>query len=551
MRETCFKLHGYPEWYKTLQEQRKKEQRKKEQRNSAHLVQNEQQPMPDTSVDTKGMLGNTNLPKFTKVIRQELLKLMKGKLVQDPLQVNFAHTTNDFADIPSTLSPIPMPTPIPDIEYNVQPSFVLHHSTVAPIPESLDSIHDTTTVIPETSIPSNPSIPSTRPQRTITKPAWLQNYVCSHSSHSSNLCFPRMFTPAHKLFLANVAAIQEPKSFAQANQIEDWRKAMQFELHALERNETWDLTTLPKGKKAIRSRWVYKVKLLPDGKRLIIIRLGSLLKATPKLKASHHWNKEFTTKLEAYGFRQSQHDRCLFLRRTSTSFLALLVYVDDILITGTSLSCIQDVNAYHRLLTIKDFGFARYFLGLEKACSFHGTYVTHRKNLHDILDDCKNARSVSTPLPSGIRFDNANGVLLSSPDIYWRLIGSLLYLGFSWQDICFAIQQLSQFLQHPREHYWDAAMHLLRYLPWSFFSIFHFSSLVHLFRLELGSIIGYCIILVGRLIFPRSTKSKPLCPGHLQRRNIAVWPRPFASCCESVTFSRTLGCRSSPNPFFV
>ncbi|KAL0339353.1 UNVERIFIED_CONTAM: Retrovirus-related Pol polyprotein from transposon RE2 [Sesamum angustifolium] len=74
-----------------------------------------------------------------------------------------------------------------------------------------------------------------------------------------------MFTPAHRSFIANVAAIQEPRSFAQACQDERWNAAMQYELDALERNQTWDLCDLPANKKAIGSRWVYKVKLLPDG----------------------------------------------------------------------------------------------------------------------------------------------------------------------------------------------------------------------------------------------------------------------------------------------
>lgn len=39
---------------------------------------------------------------------------------------------------------------------------------------------------------------------------------------------------------------------------------MERELTALERNETWEITELPKGKKAIGSKWVYKVKVLPD-----------------------------------------------------------------------------------------------------------------------------------------------------------------------------------------------------------------------------------------------------------------------------------------------
>ena len=40
---------------------------------------------------------------------------------------------------------------------------------------------------------------------------------------------------------------------------------MQQELQALEANQTWELTTLPQGKKAIGCRWVFKTKLNPDG----------------------------------------------------------------------------------------------------------------------------------------------------------------------------------------------------------------------------------------------------------------------------------------------
>lgn len=40
---------------------------------------------------------------------------------------------------------------------------------------------------------------------------------------------------------------------------------MERELAALELNNTWDLTDLPAGKKAIGCKWVYKIKWKPDG----------------------------------------------------------------------------------------------------------------------------------------------------------------------------------------------------------------------------------------------------------------------------------------------
>ncbi|XP_019055631.1 PREDICTED: uncharacterized protein LOC109115749 [Nelumbo nucifera] len=66
-------------------------------------------------------------------------------------------------------------------------------------------------------------------------------------------------------FLGNVSQFQEPKSYKQASGQKEWVDAMNKELAALEQNETWELTALPVGKKAIGSKWVYKVKLTPDG----------------------------------------------------------------------------------------------------------------------------------------------------------------------------------------------------------------------------------------------------------------------------------------------
>ncbi|KAL0354232.1 UNVERIFIED_CONTAM: Retrovirus-related Pol polyprotein from transposon RE2 [Sesamum angustifolium] len=85
-------------------------------------------------------------------------------------------------------------------------------------------------------------------------------------------------------------------------------------------------------------------------------------------QASRQWNVEFTTKLQEFGFMQSPNDYCLFVKTTDSEILALLVYVDDILLTGSSLEEIQAVKCYlHDLFTIKDIGEARYFLGLEIA----------------------------------------------------------------------------------------------------------------------------------------------------------------------------------------
>ncbi|KAL0368365.1 UNVERIFIED_CONTAM: Retrovirus-related Pol polyprotein from transposon RE1 [Sesamum calycinum] len=375
-RETCFKLHGYPEWYKTMQEQKKRDG----MNFNAHMTQDKVTETKsgfnahmtrDKMTETNSGQGNVNSADISEVVQQELLKFIKGKVLQDPLQVNFAHALDDFAD-----------TVISD--------FQTHSSHVY-----------------EPSAPSSPINPLP--------------LVPTSSTHS--------LPPTPRSFLANVAAIQEPRSFSQACQDERWNATMQHELDALERNQTWDLCDLPANKNAIGSRWVYKVKLLPDG-------------SVDRYKAS----------LVAKGYSQIEGVDYF----DSFSPVAKTVIVRLFLAIASSyswpISQLDVNNAFLRGHLEEEV----YMLPPEGQAKY----------LHDILVDCNvlDDRATATPLAPGIKFDNITGALLSSPDCYHRLVGRLLYLCFSRPDISFVVQQLSQFLQHPRVPHWDAAMYLLCYL---------------------------------------------------------------------------------------
>lgn len=58
---------------------------------------------------------------------------------------------------------------------------------------------------------------------------------------------------------------KEPQSYSQAVQHQEWREAMSLEIKALKQNRTWSLVPLPPHKKPIGCKWVYKIKLHPDG----------------------------------------------------------------------------------------------------------------------------------------------------------------------------------------------------------------------------------------------------------------------------------------------
>ena len=65
----------------------------------------------------------------------------------------------------------------------------------------------------------------------------------------------------HFAFLAD----SEPMRFADAIQHPKWQEAMNEELMGIEKNNTWQLTDLPKGHKAIDVKWVYKIKVKANG----------------------------------------------------------------------------------------------------------------------------------------------------------------------------------------------------------------------------------------------------------------------------------------------
>ncbi|GJV22574.1 retrovirus-related pol polyprotein from transposon TNT 1-94 [Tanacetum coccineum] len=73
------------------------------------------------------------------------------------------------------------------------------------------------------------------------------------------------FSMCHRTFLEAIDADREPVTYSQAVKDKRWCDAMDNELHALERNGTWTIENLPKDKKALGCKWVYKIKRKSDG----------------------------------------------------------------------------------------------------------------------------------------------------------------------------------------------------------------------------------------------------------------------------------------------
>ncbi|CAI7858637.1 unnamed protein product [Closterium sp. NIES-54] len=170
-------------------------------------------------------------------------------------------------------------------------------------------------------------------------------------------------------FFSPVEMSEEPAIFKEALEIidaEEWKKAMESELKSIEENSTWELLELPEGRKAITSKWLFKIKSDAGGKiECYKSRLeakgyqqkekpegfddgsGRVLKQKKGLyglkQAPRQWYLKLRDVLEEIGFTPSTGDHSLFMfgERGQRSFM--VVYVDDILIFSPSSDLVKEV----------------------------------------------------------------------------------------------------------------------------------------------------------------------------------------------------------------
>uniref|UniRef100_A0A2N9IJP3 Reverse transcriptase Ty1/copia-type domain-containing protein n=1 Tax=Fagus sylvatica TaxID=28930 RepID=A0A2N9IJP3_FAGSY len=173
---------------------------------------------------------------------------------------------------------------------------------------------------------------------------------------------------------------------------------------------------------------------------------------------------------EVYMSIPTRSNYSLFTQQQGSSFIALLVYVDDILITSNNLEAINQLKVFlDRQFKLKDLGNLRYFLGLEVARSNTGIALCQIKYALDIVNaarmiGCKTARF---PKEQNCKISKTEGNLLNDPSIYRRLVGKLLYLTLTRPDITYVVHKLSQYMDKPRETHLQAAYRVMQYIKGS------------------------------------------------------------------------------------
>ncbi|CAL8121289.1 unnamed protein product [Prunus armeniaca] len=136
------------------------------------------------------------------------------------------------------------------------------------------------------------------------------------------------------------------------------------------------------------------------------------------------------------GFNQSKADYSLFTKSHGSSFTALLIYVDDIIITGNDPASIKSLmGVLYEKFHIKDL----------VSRSKRGIVISERKYTLDILKDAGllGARSYDLPMEQKLKMTPTDGDLLHDPAHYRRLVGRLIYLTITRPDIVYSVHILS------------------------------------------------------------------------------------------------------------
>lgn len=338
--------------------------------------------------------------------------------------------------------------------------------------------------------------------------------------------------------------IDEPVNYSQAAKEGEWRKAMRVEIDAVERNNTWVLTELPTGRKAIDLKWIYKIKRDADGQiikykarivakgyvqkqgvdfeevfapvtRIETIRLllalaaknswevhhldvktaflngeiaeevyvsqpegfvkrgkerlvYKLLKALYGLRqAPRAWYSKLNRSLEDMGFVRCPYEQAVYSKKSGEEVLIIAVYVDDLLVTGSSLQVIEDFKKQMGCkFDMSDLGKLSYYLGIEVEQGKGYIQLKQSGYARKVLEKAgmSDCNSTKFPMdPKEVIHKDEKGVQVNATE-FKSLIGGLRYLVHTRPDLAYSVGIVSRFMERPTVMHQNAAKRILRYV---------------------------------------------------------------------------------------
>lgn len=336
----------------------------------------------------------------------------------------------------------------------------------------------------------------------------------------------------------------EPTNFEEARHNSDWKKAMHSEMVSIEENDTWELTELPPGQKAIGLKWIFNIKRDANGEvtkykarlvakgyvqepgvdfeevfapvaRLETIRLilalaakrtwlvfhmdvksaflNGDLKETVFVKqpdgfnvpGKEHlvyklhkalyglrqvpraWNEKIDKTLKHLGFLKCPREQAVYKKGGKEDLLIVGVYVDDLIITGSSEIEIEKFKVQMKSeFDMQDLGLLSYYLGIEVSQKNGKIALKQSAYARKILKiaGMEECNLTKFPMEARLQVDKDEGGEIVDPTEYRRIIGSLRYLTHTRPDLNYSVGVMSRFMQEPRKSHMQLVKQILRYI---------------------------------------------------------------------------------------
>jgi hypothetical protein len=181
------------------------------------------------------------------------------------------------------------------------------------------------------------------------------------------------------------------------------------------------------------------------------------------------WYKTLEEFLRSIGYIRSSREPCIFYKNQNGSISIIVVYVDDILMTGNNSTLIQELcKLLEEAFTVRCLGYPSTFLGIQITKTESGIMVlSQSKKIREMLEELgiETCKLVSTPIPPLASQKDLKIVTKIMSWSYRKIIGKLLHFAnFTRPDIMFAVCYLARYQISPTGVHWTLLNYLLKYL---------------------------------------------------------------------------------------
>ena len=138
------------------------------------------------------------------------------------------------------------------------------------------------------------------------------------------------------------------------------------------------------------------------------------------------------------------------------ALLYFLVYVDDLIITGSDPSLVNNsIWKIDSKFSIKDLRVLYFFCGIEVLATSTSLLLSQQKNVIDLLSkhNMLDSKHVSTQLSMGTSLTGTDGIASVYATMYRQVVGGLQHLWMTRPDISFAMNKLSHSIHASSKHH--------------------------------------------------------------------------------------------------